>query len=92
MNAPVAKSTVLIEDLDQFVVLLTDWHEHKVKILEKMMEIPEGSEATFGDQEPKVLTGDYREGFVMGLSLALIELGSLPFISEDAKREDEQTH
>lgn len=72
---------VPIESLDQFVGILTRWHAHKVKVLEHMLSVPEGTEMQVDGGEPVPLTGDMMAGFRAGLSLALMELGNLPFVT-----------
>lgn len=74
--------TIAINDLDHFVRTLTGWHNHKVKVLEHMAEIPTGTEVTFNQGPPVVLEGELLKGFCMGLNLALMELGKLPFAVE----------
>lgn len=74
--------TVVIADMDQFIQLLSGWHQSKVQALEHMLGVPEGIEVTFNDEAPQILSGDLHKGFLMGLSLALMELGSLPFAAE----------
>lgn len=71
-----------VQDLDQFVTLLAAWHKKKVDVLKHMQAIPETAEVSLGDGPPIKLTGDFREGFLLGLSLALSELGELPFVAE----------
>ena len=73
--------TILIEDIDQFVNLLTRWHVEKVKVLEHMLEVPDGTEMEC-DGVSVVLTGDMLAGFKAGINLSLMELGILPFVSE----------
>lgn len=73
--------TILIEDIDQFVNLLTVWHTEKVKVLEHMLEIPDGTEME-ANGVSVVLTGDMLAGFKTGIILSLMELGILPFVSE----------
>jgi hypothetical protein len=73
--------TVEVEDLDMFVKLLKQWHDSKVKVLEHMLEIPEGTEVDFNGTGSQKLEEKLREGFVIGISLALMELGVLPFVS-----------
>lgn len=73
---------LLIDDVDQFAVLITDWHSRKVAVLEHMMSVPAGTEMEVsGECEPTtlILTADILDGFRAGLGLALIELGELPF-------------
>lgn len=74
--------TVVVNDLDEFVRTLVGWHNHKVKVLEHMAEIPTGTEVVFNQGPPVVLEGDMLKGFCMGLNLALMELGNLPFAVE----------
>lgn len=81
------ETTVMVEDLDTFVSILMDWHAAKVKTLEHMVDIPEGSEVTINDGMAKILEGDYRDGFILGLTLSLMELGTLPFICEQVPSE-----
>jgi hypothetical protein len=68
-----------ISELDQFVRLLMTWHSKKVSVLEHMLEIPEGTEVEFSGVGTFMLTGEARNGFQAGVSLALFELGRLPF-------------
>lgn len=80
-EAPVAPATIEIEDLDQFVKILASWHAQKVKILERMLTVPDGTEMVVTGDEPvtAILTGDMLVGFKAGLNLSLMELGTLPF-------------
>ena len=81
-EAPVAKATIEIEDLNQFVQILAAWHEQKVKTLAHMLEIPDGTEMAVTGEDPVILTGDMLAGFKAGLELSLMELGTLPFAYE----------
>lgn len=76
--------TISVETLDEFMVLFTQWHSSKVKMLEHMMEIPPDAEVSVNDGPSMKLSGDLREGFIVGLSVALMELGQLPFVLEPA--------
>lgn len=82
--------TVVIETLDGFVRALQNWHSNKVQLLKHMQQIPEGTEVTRDDGEPQALEGDLLKGFILGLEVALSEMGELPFeaevdFTEDAK-------
>ena len=83
-------NTIVVEDINQFVKLLSAWHQSKVDVLNHMMEIPSGTEVTFNSNEPVVLEGDVLKGFVMGISLSLMELGELPFVAETEEPEGEE--
>jgi hypothetical protein len=74
--------TLHVQDINHFIQLLSAWHQNKVKTLEHMLTVPEGTEVTFNDEGPQILTGDMLKGFVIGLSLGLMELGHLPFAAE----------
>lgn len=75
--------TVEIADLDQFVRVLVGWHSQKTAVLKHMLDIPMGSEMTFGETvTPTIMAGDFLDGFKAGIDLALIELGVLPFVYE----------
>lgn len=71
-----------VNDLDQFVQLLASWHTKRVATLKHMQNIPDTAEVSIGEGPPVKLTGEFREGFLLGLSLALSELGELPFVAE----------
>lgn len=81
----------VVEDLDKFVTLLADWHQKKVAMLEHMLKLPEGTEVSFNDKPPAPLEGDMYQGFLIGLNVALMELGTLPFMYE-ATKEDAAVH
>ena len=74
--------TVEVQDLDHFIRLLFAWHENKVRTLEHMLKVPEGTEVIYQEGECIVLVGDVHKGFVIGLTLGLMELGHLPFAAE----------
>lgn len=74
--------TVAIDSLDQFVRALLAWHSNKVQLLQHMLNVPEGTEVSSEDTAPKVLEGDFRDGFILGLKVALSEMGELPFEAE----------
>ena len=71
-----------VTDLDQFVSVLMDWHQNKVARLEYLLTIPDGTETTLNETESVVLTGDVRTAFIIGITVALTELGKLPFVTE----------
>lgn len=74
--------TIAVSDLTHFIELLSHWHTTKVNVLKHMKDIPESAEVSIGDGESIPVTGAFREGFQLGLSLALSELGVLPFVAE----------
>ena len=74
--------TLHVENIDHFIQILCAWHETKVKQLSQMLEVPEGIEVKINDDPPFILEGDRHKGFLMGLSMALMELGQLPFVAE----------
>lgn len=87
--------TVLVQSIDQFIQLLSGWHEGKVKTLEHFLTMPEGIEVAFNEEASQILSGDLHKGFLMGLSLALMELGTLPFgveVDDSPAAPDEPVH
>ena len=81
-NQPQQPETVEVENLDQFVKMLMAWHQSKVTQLNHMLQIPEGVEVVVNETESHILAGDLRKGFIIGLELGLMELGTLPFAAE----------
>jgi len=81
-------NTVHIKNIDHFIQILCHWHEGKVKTLEHMLGIPQGVEVTFNDDGPQILQGELHRGFIIGLSLGLMELGTLPFAVEMEEEEE----
>lgn len=77
-----SNETFPISDLDSMVTLLSGWHKKEVATLEHLLFIPDGTEVSFGDEPPIVLTGDLLTGFQTGISISLLRLGELPFIVE----------
>lgn len=75
-----------IDSLDQFINILHIWHGRKVRVLEHMLTIPEGTEMEL-DGKTITLSDDVHTAFVEGIKLSLHELGTLPFTVE---QEDEQ--
>ena len=73
---------IMIDTLDGFVKALHHWHHNKVQVIKHLQSIPEGTEVSKESEEPFVLTGDALKGFVMGLQVALEEIGELPFEAE----------
>jgi hypothetical protein len=74
--------TLEVQDLDQFVALLTGWHSSKVQILQHMADIPVGSEMVTEAGTTTVMDGLFLDGFKAGIGLALMEMGNLPFAAE----------
>lgn len=82
-------STVYVSDVDHFIQLLAAWHDRKVAILEQMLGIPEGITVQVDQGKDESLSGDLHRGFIIGLSVALSELGTLPFAVEFEDEEEE---
>lgn len=77
-----AEQTIMIESLDDFVRLLSQWHSDQVAMIKHFQEIPDGTEITEDDGAPIIITGDIRKGFILGLKTALAHIGELPFEAE----------
>lgn len=86
---------VEVTNIDHFITILSSWHSHKVKLLEHMLEIPDGTEVNYNGEGDIPLHGDMHKGFIIGLSLALMELGTLPFgceYEEQGEASEATTH
>ena len=68
----------VIDAQEHLIPLLMNWHENKVNVLKHLQGIPEGTEVLINDTETVLLSGDLMKGFHLGISVALIELGTLP--------------
>ena len=74
-----------VMDLDQFIALLTDWHNRQVATVKHLNNAPKGIKILIGEGEEakeKTLEGEFLEGFQLGIGLALNYLGTLPFMAE----------
>lgn len=80
--AEVQEEIVTVSDMDQFLSMITHWHQHQVKTIHHLHEVPEGTEVTIGDDDTFKLEGDTLKGFKVGIQLCLNYLGTLPFVAE----------
>lgn len=80
-NKALESEIVEMTDLDQFVQTLTAWHQAQCAKVQHMLKLPLG--ATF-DIEGKrvVLRGKAMDAFKLGVEMALMQLGTLPFLVE----------
>lgn len=90
-EAPVAEQpqvpeTVYVEDLDHFITLLVRWHDTKCRLLKHMESIPADAVVEI-DGVDHTFTPEMREGFKLGITIALAELGTLPFAAETDEEE-----
>ena len=80
-----ANDLLAVNDLDHFITLLTDWHNHQVATVKHLQEVPNGITVVIGegdDAAKKTLEGEFLEGFQLGLGLALNYFSKLPFVAE----------
>lgn len=68
-----------VESADEFFRMLQQWHARKVATLEHLLTIPEGSEVQLNDDTTIVLEGENHAAFTVGITTALMEMGTLPF-------------
>lgn len=83
---PAANEIVEITDLNQFCAALMKWHSHKVAMLKHLADIPDGASVSIDGAADIVLTGDVKSAFTLGISMSLMELGTLPFFSEVSEK------
>ena len=74
-----AKETLMIENIHELVQYLVNWHNHKVSVLNHVLEIPIGTEMEINDGAKIKLEGVALDAFRAGINVALSELGNLPF-------------
>jgi len=84
--------TVEVTDMHQFIELLSRWHTNRISRMKHMLEVPETAEVVIGDAEAVRMTGDFRKGFDLGITLALAELGTLPFVAELEEARNATSH
>ena len=82
MNPPEIPETLPVDSLDQFVKLLTAWHQKQVNTLKHLAEIPEGTEVQIEEGVEVELTGEALASFKAGILAGLSLLGDLPFKPE----------
>lgn len=70
--------TIEVTDLSHFIKLLVRWHDTKVRLLKHMNDIPEDAVVEIDGVDHK-FTPEMRQGFNLGVTVALAELGTLPF-------------
>lgn len=82
---------VMVEDLDQFVHMLSAWHEKQVATLQHFLSIPQGTAVQVGEDEADevILIDDAHRAFIAGVTLALAHLGTLPFAAEVEEEDDD---
>ena len=75
-----------ITTISQLSQLLVAWYDNQIAILDQLKDVPAGTQVQVGDKEANetyVLEGDVLTGYLLGLNLALSNIGSLPFIMMD---------
>ncbi len=73
--------TVLIDNVNTFVMCTIKWHEAQTGKIRHLLTVPDGT--TFEiDSKELVLTGDALAGFKFGVELALLQVKDLPFVVE----------
>lgn len=75
------KETIEITNLHDFITLLIRWHDTKMRLLKHLNTMPEGTQVEI-EGVTEEFTGDLRRGFQLGITVALSELGELPFAAE----------
>lgn len=80
-QVPVLPEIVPIVNTDQFAQILAAWHADRIKKIKQLLEVPEGTTFTVGEEEV-VLSGSTLASFKFGLEMALMQIGDLPFVAE----------
>jgi hypothetical protein len=84
-ESPKEDQLVTINTVGQFAQILAAWHANQCSVVKHLLELPEGAEFKIGDEDQErdlVLTGDTMAGFKFGIEMAMMQLGTLPFVAE----------
>lgn len=86
------KETIEITNLHDFITLLIRWHDTKMRLLQHLNTMPEGTQIEI-EGVTEEFNGDLRRGFQLGITVAISELGQLPFAAEmdDSEPQDPST-
>lgn len=82
----------VIQDMDSFGALVTDWHGKVMHDLDHLMTLPEGSESELYDAKTDttttvVIEGDAYKAFMAAVMAAKAIVGKLPFSAVTAEPE-----
>jgi hypothetical protein len=77
-----AEAVIPVDDMGQLINVLTAWHNHQIKTIQHLHDVPEGTEVSIGDEDKFKLEGDALKGFKVGIQLCLNYLGTLPIVAE----------
>ena len=90
-EAPTPPETIEVETLEQFASIMSGWHGNRIQRLRHMISIPLGSKVQVDDGKHLLMKGNLRKGFILGLQIAIGELGTLPFAAQyDEPKADQQ--
>ena len=76
-----------LDTVDKFAKFIFAWHANRVARLEHLLQVPQGIEFKVGDGPEQKLEGDLYSGFIMGINMALNEVGNLPVTITPAEPE-----
>lgn len=85
MNAPQEQprtETISVENLHDFVRILTAWHGEQCAAVQQMLAVPEGATFQVGEEPEIVLTPASLAAFKLGVEMTMMKLGTLPFVAE----------
>ena len=81
-NQPLPTPDVIeVADLDTFVAYMAAWHSERCALVQHFLGIPEDTVFEIGDKK-LTLIGPALEGFRLGIEIAMMQLGTLPFAAE----------
>lgn len=83
------EQVVMVDDINTFVDTLVGWHAKKVQILAHVREVPVDTVMQIKEGAEITLTEENRAAFQAGIDLALMELGTLPFVAVEEPAEAE---
>lgn len=80
------------ESLEDMLDGVIEWHKSRVASLEHMLHIPQGIEVSLNNSEPIVMTPDIHKGFIIGITVGLIEAASFPIVKDETDEDAASVH
>lgn len=85
LNIPEVAGIVPVDNIEHFAKIVAAWHGDRVGKIRHLLTVPAGATFEIGEgTEAKeiVLTGENLDGFKFGVEMALMLIGTLPFLAE----------
>ena len=77
------------ETLEEMLAAVIEWYKARMSSLEHMLHIPQGIEVSLNGAAPIVMTPDIHKGFIIGITVGLIEAAAFPIQIDESEKDDE---